>query len=557
MKTKITFSIICLSILLFVISCTKEVNPPTITTSEIKDINNISATIGGNIVADGGGAITERGIFWGTLSDPEKNGTKIVIGSGSGSFSYPLTGLTPNTVYYVIAFASNSAGISYGVSLSFTTNGDLPAVTTNEVSVFTPTSATVGGNVTSNGNVAVTENGVYWGTSQNPETSGNKLAIGTGSGVFSGNLTGLISNTTYYVKAFATNKIGTAFGTQVSFTTGSELPTVTTNAITVFTSSSATVGGNVTVNGNVTVTERGVFWGTSQNPETSGTKLAIGTGNGTFSGNLSGLSSNTTYFVKAYATSSKGTAYGAQVSFTTSAAKILFLDNNNKVLKINVTAGQLVEIRVSNSLYSQDLSPSSNDPFLLGVFGVSNGQDGSEIVGKIFKGTNYYNSTAETWSFVANSTTNKIWVVAFGTEQTDNLHGKFDLVVNGVSYEVLPSNLIFLMNQNETREFTYTGSTVSAEISNSIVSIDPEGASKEDPFLFAMFGVSNGQDGSEMLGGIFQGTNYFHSAPDVWSYTSNSITNKVWTIPIGLTPTTNLSRKFELKLNNVHYDILP
>jgi hypothetical protein len=260
--------------------------------------------------------------------------------------------------------------------------------------------------------------------------------------------------------------------------------------------------------------------------------------------------------IKAYATSSKGTAYGAQVSFTTSAAKIMFIDDYSEFLKIPVTAGQLVEIKVSNSIYSQDLTPALNDPYVLGVFGVSNGQDGSEFVGKVFKGTNYYSSTAETWSFVVNSNTDKIWVAAFGFDVTTNLHGKFDLVVNGISYQVLPANLIFVQNIKEATEFTYTGSTVSAEISNSIYSQDISPA-YDDPLLLELFGVSNGQDGSEFVSDIFKGTNYYNSIPQTWTYTSNSDTKKMWAIPIGIDPTTNLHRKFELKLNNVHYDILP
>jgi hypothetical protein len=459
MKTKITCSIICLSILLFIISCSKDIKPPTITTSDIKDIDNTSATVGGIIVSDGGGTITECGVFWGTINNPEKNGTKLVIGSVSGQFSYLLTGLTPNTVYYVTAYAINSQGITYGVSVSFTTNGELPTVTTNDIIVFTYSSATVSGNVTADGNVAVTENGVFWGTSQNPEATGTKLPIGNGTGVFSDNLSGLTSNTTYFVKAYATNNIGTA--------------------------------------------------------------------------------------------------YGNQVSFTTSTVKIMFIENYNKFIEIPVSAGQLVEIKVSNSIYSQDVSLAYDDPMLLGIFGASDGQDGSEFVGKLFEGTNYYNSNPQTWSFVSNSNTSKIWVAAFGITQTDNLHGKFDLIVNGISYEILPANLIFVENIKEAREFTYTGSTVSAEISNSIVSIDPEGDSKEDPFLLVMFGGSNEQDGSATVGAIFQGTNYYNSVPQDWSYTSNTDTKKLWAIPIGVTPTTNLSRKFELKLNNVHYDILP
>ncbi len=80
----------------------------------------------------------------------------------------------------------------------------------------------------------------------------------------------------------------------------------------------------------------------------------------------------------------------------------MFIENYSKFLEISVTAGQPVEITVSNSIFSQDISLAYNDPMLLGIFGISNGQDGSEFVGKLFKGTNYYNSDSQTWSFVSN-----------------------------------------------------------------------------------------------------------------------------------------------------------
>jgi hypothetical protein len=93
--------------------------------------------------------------------------------------------------------------------------------------------------------------------------------------------------------------------------------TVTTNSVADQTQTSATVGGNVTSDGGATVTERGVYWSTSQNPETTGTKLPIGSGTGLFSKPLTDLAPNTPYYVKAYAINSQGTAYGDPVSFTT------------------------------------------------------------------------------------------------------------------------------------------------------------------------------------------------------------------------------------------------
>lgn len=95
----------------------------------------------------------------------------------------------------------------------------LPTLSTSSISNILKTSATGGGNVTSDGGTSVTARGVCWNTSGNPTTANSKTSNGTGTGSFSSSLTGLTANTTYYVRAYAENSMGTAYGTQVSFRT--------------------------------------------------------------------------------------------------------------------------------------------------------------------------------------------------------------------------------------------------------------------------------------------------------------------------------------------------
>ena len=136
--------------------------------------------------------------------------------------------------------------------------------------------------------------------------------------------------TTYYVRAYAINSAGTAYGSQVSFSTSQcpvNLPTVTTSSVTNIGQTSATSGGNVTSDGGATVTARGVCWSTSANPTTADSKTIDGSGTGSFTSSLNGLVPNTTYYVRAYATNSVGTAYGNQESFTT-AGTVIDIDGN-------------------------------------------------------------------------------------------------------------------------------------------------------------------------------------------------------------------------------------
>ena len=132
--------------------------------------------------------------------------------------------MQPNTKYYVRAYAINSKGTAYGSQVTFTTNKTvvLPTVTTSTITQIMQTSAVAGGNVTSDGNASVTERGVCISTVSNPTTSNTKVKSGTGTGSFTCNLTGLQPNTKYYVRAYAINSKGTAYGSQVSFTTNGQ-----------------------------------------------------------------------------------------------------------------------------------------------------------------------------------------------------------------------------------------------------------------------------------------------------------------------------------------------
>lgn len=198
----------------------------------------------------------------------------------------------------------------------------IPTLTTDSITQITDTTAFGGGNIIDDGGSSVTVRGLCWSITPNPDTSSNKSSNGNGSGAYTSNLSGLSANITYYVRAYAINNVGIAYGEERQFTTtnisNSAIPSVSTDPITGVSSSSAIGGGNVINDGGQIVTARGICWSTSPNPDiTSPTKTNDGTGTGTFVSNISGLTSNTTYYVRAYATNIIGTAYGVQQQFTT------------------------------------------------------------------------------------------------------------------------------------------------------------------------------------------------------------------------------------------------
>ena len=312
-------------LLLFLNSCDKDPIPtfaPTITTGVASNVMNTTATVSLSIAVVSNSK--EVGIFCSTsligLSSAEAQKWSIEnLKSGENTVS--LTGLMPGTTYYYKAYATDGYVSISGDMKTFTTGIDYPILTTNAVSSITPTTATCGGNITSNGGGSVNTRGVCWSTSSSPTVnSPTKTVDGIDIGSFVSLITGLLPETTYYVRAYATNEKGTAYGAQVTFKTlPISLPTITTTNVTSIRTTTATSGGNITNDGGGTVITRGVCWSTSSNPTIDNSRTSAGAGIGAFTSSITGLTANTTYYMRAYAANSLGTAYGNQVSFTTNA----------------------------------------------------------------------------------------------------------------------------------------------------------------------------------------------------------------------------------------------
>ena len=200
---------------------------------------------------------------------------------------------------------------------------ELPTVTTATTTYIPYTSASSGGNVTDEGTASVTARGVCWSTSVNPTTADSRTTDGTGAGVYASSITSLDADLVYYVRAYATSTVGTAYGAQVSFQTldPAVVPTITTQPVFNVYMTSASSGGTITDDGNADITAKGVCWGASINPTTAGSKTIDGTGISNFTSSMTGLTADTPYYVRAYATNSAGTAYGSNVLFTTAAAE--------------------------------------------------------------------------------------------------------------------------------------------------------------------------------------------------------------------------------------------
>ena len=207
----------------------------------------------------------------------------------------------------------------------------IPQLSTNNATNITLTTATSGGNITTDGGAPVTSRGIVWNTVTQPTVSlATKTTDGSGIRDFPSAITNLNPSTNYYARAYATNSVGTGYGNEITFTTGAiVLPTLTTTAVTGVTSNSAISGGTITNDGGAAVTARGIVWSTSQNPTIAlTTKTIDGVNTGTYTSNLTNLAPNTTYYLRAYVINSAGTNYGNEISFATPKLTVTDADGN-------------------------------------------------------------------------------------------------------------------------------------------------------------------------------------------------------------------------------------
>ena len=235
-----------------------------------------------------------------------------------------------------------------------------PTVETIEVSNIKSNTAKGGGKVTSSGGFAVTKRGVCWSTTQYPSISNDHSEDGIGVGEFISNINKIKPNTTYYVRAYAENEKGVAYGNQVTFMSASGvLPTVTTTLVQVNSKTEVFCEGKVTNEGDSHVIARGICWGTST-PTISNQKTNDGERTGAFSTSVTvtNVHLQDLYF-RAYATNESGTAYGEAIK----------IDHRNpynlyKVSYSNVSYLVLPYDLERGYMGSKDLSSSDNTAYI-------------------------------------------------------------------------------------------------------------------------------------------------------------------------------------------------
>jgi hypothetical protein len=281
-----------------------------------------AATLGGSITETGGNDITGRGICWATTGTPTVEGDHKASDDKTNRFTVRIDGLTEKTSYVARAYVTAATGQTYyGQVVSFRTTHEIHPATAAQPTVadITPYTATFRSSITSDGDGNIADCGFVWARTEHPslETSAHQSCGQRQTGAFELKVTELVENKTYYVRAYVTNEAGTAYSDELSFATREiTVPTLSATTVIQVTHSSATFSATVTDLNFGTLADAGFVFSTSPQPTLADSKLSCGAVT-TLSKRTKELTPNTTYYVRAYATNEKGTAYGQQYSFQT------------------------------------------------------------------------------------------------------------------------------------------------------------------------------------------------------------------------------------------------
>ena len=213
MKQHFTHTLLTLALASVLLGgCKKEATAPSVTTSEVTLITQNTAISGCTVTDNGGANVTKLGLCWSTSPTPTVSDSVKFESKTATFFPCTISWLTASTIYYARAYATNSAGTGYGNTITFTTlQALLPAITSAMPTSIASTTVQCNGEVTSDGG-APTTRGACWGTSPDPTVANSTMENGVGAGVFSVTITGLTPNTIYYTRVYATNSVGTVYG---------------------------------------------------------------------------------------------------------------------------------------------------------------------------------------------------------------------------------------------------------------------------------------------------------------------------------------------------------
>ena len=304
-------------------SCLKEPYraPIYVNTRDANEIKATSVKLHADVQSPDAGEITDRGFYW-TANDSAatvlKN--KISLGPGSGEFTYMLKNLQAKKAYSFFSYAISDRNNGQGNVKAFSTlEYRVATLSTDTVKNIGITNALMGGEITYDGGKVVTDRGICFSLNKAPTIKDVKISVGIGEGKFAIVASQLKENMLYYVRSFAVNSIGIAYGNERNFTTlDYRLVKLKTNPASDVGMFLATLHGEVFDDGGGQIFERGFLMGLSPNPSLSDMKFASSQNVvGPMKTVVTELIENTTYYYRSFAKNEKGYSLGNVQSFTT------------------------------------------------------------------------------------------------------------------------------------------------------------------------------------------------------------------------------------------------
>lgn len=331
----------------------------------LEALDEQSMTLSTTIKDAGGSEVTVRGFCWKLAEDDNKEEPTLADNLSNVPleelvFSSKISGLEPSKPYLVRAYAVNGVGVGYGETLSLTTTAaTVPVVSKITETTSTPLSVTVESTLISNGEMPIIEKGFCWSTeTEEPTIAHIKKVVKGDENKFSALIDELKPVTAYHIRAYATNALGTGYSETFTYTTPLNIADLDVTTITEVKPTTAKAVSVIISENGSEVTERGFCLSkTNKEPTIENSKVVVNATTATYSSVLTNLDSGTTYYIRSYATNSKGTGYGKATEFTTAVDLSIttvsaITDNEASVSAEIVTASKEFTITEKGFCYS-------------------------------------------------------------------------------------------------------------------------------------------------------------------------------------------------------------
>lgn len=322
--------------LLLLSGCEEDVEPlvypPTLITGQVAEMTRVKAVLSGTAIPHSA-SILKCDIGFLVSTTDQMTDPQIYVATeesvGGNQYKVTVAGLNPGTKYYYCLYARSGEMLVKDNPQTFTTNeSTAPVLSVPATPTFDETSITLNSQVIDDGDDTPTIRGFAYKVLVEGDTEPTKsdnvvlgsLSLSRGQEeTFTATAVNLQPNTTYIIRAYATNNVGTGYSQSLTLKTNElMIPKLTVSSPANLTSYTATVTGAVTDNRGLDVSECGFCWSAENRLPVIGTKNQVTTAaQTTFTNVVEGLNSKTKYYLRAYATNAKGTGYSAPIEFTT------------------------------------------------------------------------------------------------------------------------------------------------------------------------------------------------------------------------------------------------